>query len=89
MSDIFDVQMAETYDDWYKTPKGRLVDKIEKEVIYEFLKPQPGMKILDIGCGTGNLSLELAKLGAKLQVSIFRKPCWLKRARRLPRKISA
>ena len=66
MSDIFDVQMAETYDDWYKTPKGMLVDKIEKEVIYEFLKPQPGMKILDIGCGTGNLSLELAKLGAEV-----------------------
>ena len=66
MSDIFDVQMAETYDDWYKTPKGMLVDRIEKEVIYEFLKPQPGMKILDIGCGTGNLSLELAKLGAEV-----------------------
>ena len=66
MPDIFDDQMASEYDSWYKTPKGRLVDKIEKEVMYEFLKPQPGMEILDIGCGTGNLSLELARLGARV-----------------------
>ncbi len=66
MPDIFDDQMANEYDFWYKTPKGRLVDKIEKEVMYEFLKPQPGMEILDIGCGTGNLSLELARLGARV-----------------------
>ena len=66
MPDIFDDQMANEYDSWYKTPKGRLVDKIEKEAMYEFLKPQPGMEILDIGCGTGNLSLELARLGARV-----------------------
>jgi len=68
LPDIFDDQMANEYDSWYKTPKGRVVDKIEKEVMYEFLKPQPGMEILDIGCGTGNLSLELARLGQGLQV---------------------
>ena len=66
MAEIFDDKMADTYDDWYKTPKGMLVDKIEKAVIYEFLKPESGMEILDIGCGTGNLSLELAKLGARV-----------------------
>ena len=65
MAEIFD-RKSEEYDDWYRTPKGRLVDRIEKEAVYEYLKPEPGMKILDVGCGTGNFSLELARLGARV-----------------------
>jgi len=65
MAELFD-EKAQDYDDWYQTPKGRLVDKIEKEAIYEYLQPEPGMEILDVGCGTGNLSLELARLGVRV-----------------------
>lgn len=65
MAELFD-KKSQDYDDWYQTPKGKLVDKIEKEAIYEYLKPEPGMEILDVGCGTGNLSLELARLGVRV-----------------------
>ncbi len=65
MGELFD-KKAEDYDSWYETPKGKLVHQIEREVVYEYLKPTPGMDILDIGCGTGIYCLELAQLGAKV-----------------------
>jgi SAM-dependent methyltransferase len=65
VAELFD-KKSEDYDAWYQTPKGKLVDRIEKEAIYEYLRPEPGMEILDIGCGTGNFSLELARIGVKV-----------------------
>lgn len=65
MAEVFD-QKAKDYDDWYKRPLGALVDRVEKEAIYAYLEPKPGEHILDVGCGTGNFSIELAKLGVKV-----------------------
>lgn len=65
MAELFD-SIARDYDEWYKRPLGALVDRIEKEPVYEFLQPLAGEEILDVGCGTGNLSLELARMGARV-----------------------
>ncbi|KJS11390.1 MAG: ubiquinone biosynthesis protein UbiE [Peptococcaceae bacterium BRH_c8a] len=62
MSQLFD-DMADSYDSWYETPSGRVVDRIEKEAIYSYLEPRAGMKVLDIGCGTGLYALDLAARG--------------------------
>jgi len=62
MSQLFD-DMADSYDSWYETPSGRVVDRIEKEVIYSYLEPRAGMKVLDVGCGTGLYALDLASRG--------------------------
>src|SRR3989304_4274720 len=51
------------YDAWYETPLGSLCDRLEKDAIFALLKPK-GL-VLDIGCGTGNYSLEIATRGAK------------------------
>ncbi|SFR00369.1 class I SAM-dependent methyltransferase [Desulfoscipio geothermicus] len=79
MKQLFD-DKADGYDKWYRTPVGRFVDRVEKAAVLAYLEPQPGMSVLDIGCGTGNYSLELARQG--LQVTgIDISPGMLARAR--------
>ncbi|HOO87354.1 MAG TPA: methyltransferase, partial [Synergistales bacterium] len=50
---------ASTYDQWYTTPMGRHVDDVETSCALALLQPFSGMKILDVGCGTGVLSLAM------------------------------
>ncbi len=62
---IFDTE-AEIYDQWYGTPLGNFVDRLEKEAVFSLLNPSEGSSIIDVGCGTGNYSLELAALGCNV-----------------------
>lgn len=62
MRQLFD-DRAGSYDEWYETAMGCLVDRIEKEAIFSYLEPRPGMKLLDVGCGTGIYALDLAARG--------------------------
>jgi SAM-dependent methyltransferase len=41
------------YDQWYQTPRGRWIGKLEYRKLFEALNPRPEESILDIGCGTG------------------------------------
>lgn len=61
----FDEQAA-SYDLWYVTPLGHLVDRVEKESIFALLPEVSGLRILEVGCGTGNISLALAHQGARV-----------------------
>lgn len=62
---IFDNE-ARIYDSWYATPLGKFVDEIETKTVLELLYPQKGEKILDVGCGTGNYSIKIARYGADI-----------------------
>jgi len=44
---------ADQYDAWYGTDRGRWIGEIELRLILELLEPEPGARILDVGCGTG------------------------------------
>lgn len=63
MSPAFDDQAA-TYDRWYATPLGQLVDRVEKEALFALMPEVKGLRLLEVGCGTGNISLALAHRGA-------------------------
>jgi ubiquinone/menaquinone biosynthesis C-methylase UbiE len=65
MSSTFDDQAA-TYDRWFATPLGRLVDEVEKQAIFSLAPEVQGRRILEIGCGTGNFSLTLAHKRARV-----------------------
>ncbi len=55
-------KIAKVYDSWYQTKTGSYVDRTEKELVFSLLKSKTGLS-LDLGCGTGNYSLELYKKG--------------------------
>ncbi|MGK9475594.1 class I SAM-dependent methyltransferase [Melioribacter sp. OK-6-Me] len=62
---IFDTE-ADNYDQWYETPLGNFVDRLERRAIFSLLNATKGESIIDVGCGTGNYSLELAALGCNV-----------------------
>ena len=55
-------RIAERYDSWYRTKTGSYVDRTEKRLVFSLLTKKSG-KALDLGCGTGNYTLELARRG--------------------------
>ena len=61
MAEYFN-KIAHRYDDWYRTKTGRYVDRTEKWLVFSMLRSRGG-KALDLGCGTGNYTLELKRRG--------------------------
>jgi ubiquinone/menaquinone biosynthesis C-methylase UbiE len=62
---LFD-EWPEKYDEWFTTPIGSLVKKIEKKLLLDLLRPERGERVLDAGCGTGVFTLDILSLGAKV-----------------------
>lgn len=60
---LFD-EWPERYDAWFETPIGRLVRDCEGELILDLLRPAPGERILDAGCGTGVFTVDILESGA-------------------------
>jgi len=70
------------YERWYRTPKGKFVDVLEKRTIRELCGVRRGNKILEIGCGTGHFSAYFEELGAEV-VGLDTSPEMLKMAKDL------
>jgi len=58
-----EAEVAATYDSWFETPLGQVVDQLEKALIYRLADPHPGERALDVGSGTGHYSCDLAERG--------------------------
>jgi ubiquinone/menaquinone biosynthesis C-methylase UbiE len=62
MGTIFDSHMAHVYQSWYRSPAGRAIDRALEHFTPALLDPNPGDRILDIGCGSGNHLIVFSKL---------------------------
>jgi ubiquinone/menaquinone biosynthesis C-methylase UbiE len=62
---IFDDE-ANSYDSWYESKMGAFADEVQTQLAFRLFKPKKGMHVLDVGCGTGNFSIKLAKMGLKV-----------------------
>ena len=62
---LFD-KWPERYDQWFTTPIGKVVKKVEAELIHELLNPRPEERVLDAGCGTGIFTLDFLIAGARV-----------------------
>jgi len=60
---VFD-PWPDRYDQWFTTPIGRLIRAYETDLVLEMLRPAPGERILDAGCGTGVFTQDVIAAGA-------------------------
>lgn len=49
------------YDAWYDTNKGRWIGRTEYRLLRRLLSPQAGDSVLNVGCGTGWFTRQLAE----------------------------
>ena len=52
---------ADTYDAWYRTPRGSWIGDVEYRLLHRMLAPPPGESLLDVGCGTAYFTRRFAR----------------------------
>jgi ubiquinone/menaquinone biosynthesis C-methylase UbiE len=60
---IFDKNSAGFYESWRRSSQSRAIERSMEQLVLSLLDPEPGERVLDIGCGTGNHLLMFNKLG--------------------------
>jgi ubiquinone biosynthesis O-methyltransferase len=56
----------DAYARWRASELGAITERLERELILELVGDVKGRKVLDVGCGDGELALVLAKRGANV-----------------------
>jgi SAM-dependent methyltransferase len=69
------------YDAWYDSPRGRWIGDTEYRLLFDELELRPGIRMLDVGCGTGWFTRRLAALPGLQVTGIDFNAEWLAFAR--------
>jgi ubiquinone/menaquinone biosynthesis C-methylase UbiE len=73
--------LTESYARWRSSHLGQVTDALEQQLLFEMLGSVNGKALLDVGCGDGDLALELARRGAVV-TGLDANPAMLTAARR-------
>jgi len=60
---IFDQNTLNFYDSWRRSHQNRTIERSIEPLLVSLLDPQPGERVLDIGCGTGTHLIMFSKMG--------------------------
>lgn len=60
---IFNDKVANKYDAYFDTKKGRYVWQVETDLMNQLIDIESGMRVLEIGSGTGVYSIPFAQQG--------------------------
>lgn len=71
-----------SYDEWYRTPRGRWIGQREAALLCRHLQPLPTDTLLDVGCGTGFFTRYFAHRQSSPVVGIDPDPSTIHYARR-------
>jgi len=63
MGIIFDKKDEQMYRSWYRSNEGRAIEGCIEQLIRTLLRPRPGERVLDIGCGSGNHLIVFNRMG--------------------------
>jgi len=78
--------LADKYDSWYESAKGRMYDRLEKKAISRYLPLRVrGKKLLEVGCGTVHWSHFFSEYGFDVTgVDISERMINIARAKNIP-----
>jgi ubiquinone biosynthesis O-methyltransferase len=58
--------LPESYRRWRASELGRVTDKLERDLILDLCGDVAGLRVLDVGCGDGDLAAALGRAGAQV-----------------------
>lgn len=64
VTDMGDDGMQAAYAAWRESTLGRITDALERDLLLERIGRPSGLRVLEVGCGDGDLAIELASRDA-------------------------
>lgn len=74
-------ELTQSYARWRASRLGQITDALEQQLLFELLGSVTSKTLLDVGCGDGELALELARCGA-IVTGLDANPAMIAAARR-------